>query len=458
MKPIVVGGLLLLGLGGIAGAADLPRAMPVKAPLMAAPVYDWAGFYGGFYYGSAVGQSEAHGSPASLYGGVAEINKAGFTGGVTAGYNWQMGPAWLVGLETDLGYLGLKRSYRDFFDPGIELVVKPSWYATVRARVGHVTGPSLLYVTGGAAFVGVEQSFGYPVTSFPTSHSGTETGWTAGGGIETKLSRNWSTKTEYLYIDAGRRSFIGAPYNVLDTVTFDNRVHVIKTGFNYKFGGPAEPLPFFSSTMLAPAHNWAGFYAGANVGGGLSTSRADLVFNGSDYGQTDINGSGLAGGLLAGYNFAVGSGWLAGIEADIGYLGIKHSFVPWNDEDMLLSQKTDWYGTVRGRVGRVTGPAFLYFTGGAAFAKVETGYAILGAGVSTGSETAVGWAFGGGTEVALNSRWSAKLESLYIDLGRDTRSVVDRADVFNVDVNRRFTVVRAGLNYRFGDDAVSARY
>ena len=71
----------------------------------------------------------------------------------------------------------------------------------------------------------------------------------------------------------------------------------------------------------------------------------------------------------------------------------------------------------------------------------------IGALSDVASKTAGGWAVGGGTEVALDARWSARLESLYIDVGHTQHAV----GAVNADFKERFTVVRAGLNLKLGD-------
>jgi len=62
----------------------------------------------------------------------------------------------------------------------------------------------------------------------------------------------------------------------------------------------------------------------------------------------------------------------------------------------------------------------------------------------------IGWTLGGGTEVAINARWSAKVETLYIDTGPSIRQI-SPPSAFGADIKDRFTVVRAGANFKFWD-------
>jgi outer membrane immunogenic protein len=64
------------------------------------------------------------------------------------------------------------------------------------------------------------------------------TGWTVGAGIEAALAKNWSAKSEYLFVNAGSQN----PFNpnFVDggaTGHFDNRFHIFRFGLNRKFGG-----------------------------------------------------------------------------------------------------------------------------------------------------------------------------------------------------------------------------
>jgi outer membrane immunogenic protein len=450
MKKSLLLGAALVVLAGAAQAADLPRKMPVKAP--PAPVWSWTGFYIGGYYGTSLSQSKATTDGTA---GSVDLNDTGITAGGTLGYNWQFSPIGLVGIEGDVGWLGTKRTFTDF-DSAQTFGAKSTWYATLRGRLGYVTGPSVLYVTGGGAWVNAEESFGVPAAV--TTNKDTETGWTAGVGIETKLSRSWTAKTEYLYMDLGSASVTGViPGAATQTASYDNQFHVLKTGLNYKFGEPFE-LPLFLSPLGSP-QRWAGLYAGANLGGAISNVRVPSSTFVSGTGETDINGTGFVGGGHAGYNFVVFSNWIAGFEGDIGYMGVSRDYTDWNNTGApgTLYQpgtETDWYATARARVGTSTGPAFLYATGGLAVVSVENSVVVDATRYSIDG-TRVGWTFGGGLETELSPQWSARLESLYMDVGKETLS----APGGSVEFKNRFTVVRAGLSYKFGGpEIVTSRY
>ena len=442
-----LGSLAVVAIAPVASAAD----MPTKARPAPAAVYDWTGFYLGGYYGTVISHTKAR-TPVTT-DGTHDHNNSGLMGGGTAGYNWQFDRYWLVGVEGEVGYLGLDRTDTDW-DDHIFVGVKSSWYGTARGRFGYVTGPSVLYGTGGAAFVNIESTFGgqSPANGrlfiAPTTASSTRTGWTLGGGIETKLSQNWSAKTEYLYIDAGSTSFLSNLGSTPGIPTiFGNRFHVIKSGLNYKFGGPNEGLPFFGAPMLPSNHNWAGFYAGVNAGISISNVTSMGGEGSAPFGtQQDVVGSHFTGGGQVGYNFMLTPRYFVGVEGDIGDLGFTGGDPGWNDADRKFASRTTWYGTARGRFGMSTGPALLYFTGGGAWVQL-TDSITTGGLKNEDSKTAGGWTIGGGTEVALNERWSAKVEALYMDVGH-TRLAISSV---NTNFADRYTVVRAGLNLKIGD-------
>jgi len=79
-----------------------------------------------------------------------------------------------------------------------------------------------------------------------------------------------------------------------------------------------------------------------------------------------------------------------------------------------------------------------YVTGGAAFGDIKTS----AAGFADSNTTKVGWTAGGGLEAALTGPWTAKVEYLYVDLGRG-------GCIGGSDASLKSNIARAGLNYRF---------
>ena len=104
MKKIllaVCGPRLAITAAAPAFGADLgARPYYNKAPVYAAPIYNWTGFYIGGHIGGAFSGSN------NFNGLVLSDNSARFLGGVQAGADWQFAPNWVVGVEGQYSWLG----------------------------------------------------------------------------------------------------------------------------------------------------------------------------------------------------------------------------------------------------------------------------------------------------------------------------------------------------------------
>lgn len=207
---------------------------------------------------------------------------------------------------------------------------------------------------------------------------------------------------------------------------------------------------------------WQGLYGGAHVGGAWGSTEA------RDSGGTILNDywsaapSGVVAGVQLGYNWQTGP-VVFGVEGDLGYLGLAGSatstYVPLG-YDTSTKTDSDFYMTLRGRLGVTYNQWMFYATGG--YIGADTTVSILGAcdavlSCSTasvsGSKSSFrnGWTLGGGIEGELgNGGWTAKVEYLYYDLGNETvyTSGSGISNIWNVETDG--SLVRAGLNYRFG--------
>lgn len=409
----------------------------------------WTGFYIGVNAG--VGTAQTRGiDPTGFSPGQYSDNGRGRAGGVQAGFNWQFSPNWMAGVEADIGRLGIDRN--TILTSEYQTGVEASTYGTLRGRFGYTAGPSLLYVTGGAAFVKLTEQWNYlgnPFVPYPAEpHSSSETarGWTLGGGIEAMLGSNWSARAEYLFIDTGKGAVqtIHADLPEPSPTQLDHTFHVFRFGVNYMFGGtPTEAAP--------PPVDWRGAYVGLNAGIGMSLATGSDLFGPS---TVNLNGTGFTGGAQAGYNWQFGRNVVVGVEADINGLGIDdgHPQVPIGQ--LKFGVAHHWYGTARGRVGYATGPALIYATGGLAYADATNLMDFINSPqVSSQSRRATGAVFGGGIETSLGGNWSAKLEYLNVDLGGRSK-VSDGGPIYHFDDN--FQIVRFGLNYRWSTLAMDS--
>lgn len=190
----------------------------------------------------------------------------GFTGGAQLGFNWTNG-SWLFGVETDIQYSDLSDTFAAGSDADPHAIFLDAersldWFGTLRARLGLMASPSmLLYVTGGLAYGGTDQSatlsrsatfgnFGTlgttPLTCvsgvpcIADSASSTSAGWALGGGLEFALGSMTTLRGEYLHVDLGEetlRMVAVAPSSGTGfaTAKFDNRYDVVRVGVNFKF-------------------------------------------------------------------------------------------------------------------------------------------------------------------------------------------------------------------------------
>jgi outer membrane immunogenic protein len=105
-----------------------------------------------------------------------------------------------------------------------------------------------------------------------------------------------------------------------------------------------------------------------------------------------------------------------------------------------------------------------YATGGLAYGEVNSNETIAATSFSN-SETLVGYTVGAGIEGAIGGNWTAKLEYLYVDLGRTTGPFATTIPALgggtltsSYSSHVTDNILRVGLNYRFNSGPVVARY
>ncbi len=239
MKRILIAAVLALAVGGQALAADLPQPGPppprapathVSAPV---PVFSWTGIYVGINGGYAFADSNWS---DPILGSTGNFSTDGFLIGGTIGGNYQWGQ-FVLGIEADGDWQNLSGTTSVTAGSGCGggCTTQSDWLATVRGRAGYAFDRVLVYGTGGAAFGNVQASYG----ALPFSSS-TQTGWTAGAGIEFAFTPNLTGKVEYLYVDLGNQScaagncgFDGFGGTLPTSVALTE--NIVRAGINYKF-------------------------------------------------------------------------------------------------------------------------------------------------------------------------------------------------------------------------------
>jgi outer membrane immunogenic protein len=274
-------------------AADIAPAPVYKAPPPVPVLCNWCGFYAGLNAGYAWTEENsinsvgslpfastaiAAAAPAAAVAGassnIAVGNSNGFIGGGQIGYNFQTN-YWVYGIEADFQGLSGKGSGASSNVVGIagfpgtnvntSLTASESvqWLGTVRGRLGYTVTPSLLvYGTGGLAYgeanssAAIAQQITGPAATgangpygSAASISSTRAGWTAGGGAEWLINRNWTAKLEYLHYDLGSATYSSSMSNLATGVvpvgtllytvgnTYSTKFagDIVRVGVNYKF-------------------------------------------------------------------------------------------------------------------------------------------------------------------------------------------------------------------------------
>lgn len=277
---------------GVALLSVSLSALVAGVPALAQPAVNWTGMYVGFYAGGVWGRGNSTANttcppltnggtvggyycfssdPASFANADAVLNVGSgsasstkFTGGIQAGHNWQSGNI-VYGIETDFGSFKVQGSRSASgvyptaggpvpFAAGTAFTVSNSfdtdWLFTARGRFGWAASNWLVFATGGVALSRVAVTHSYSDNMVSGGFTGTgnasesklKVGWTLGAGAEAALTRNWSIKAEYLYVNLGT---VNALANVTHAgqVGYSNALglateltaHIARLGANFRF-------------------------------------------------------------------------------------------------------------------------------------------------------------------------------------------------------------------------------
>ena len=232
-------------------------------------------------------------------------------------------------------------------------------------------------------------------------------------------------------------------------------------GFKPPFLAIAAALPLSASPALSADlpvvvptkakvatanHDWSGFYLGGHYG----YSRGSFDF------LPDANANGSFGalhaGVQAGYNRMVSRHWLIGVEADMSFPNfLGPDDIVWTrpaTDNTDVTEKLDYIGRLRGRVGYAFDRFLVYGTAGYAWSQAR----FIQSPSSLGDEekilrTRSGWTAGIGAEFALSPGWSTRVEYLH-----DQFAATEATFLSSTHVGSKLDLhsLRVGLNWKPG--------
>jgi opacity protein-like surface antigen len=254
---------------------------------------------------------------------------------------------------------------------------------------------------------------------------------------------------------------------------------------SYPLVDPEAPPPFVPPQIAG----WTGFYLGGTLSfdGGTFATKTATSLTGAYYlisaPVSAVNAAGVqpidsfkaaAPGLTAGYNWQFGSA-MVGFEADIQAMQLSRAmqvtrpYLGSGPPDFTIGSavSANWLLTARPRFGWATDDWLVYGTAGAAVTSINAQFAFaddFGSNESAVlSTTRIGYAVGGGVEVALLDNWSAKAEYLYVHFNPvavTSNNLLAFPNIpfpgqpFTHSVDLSANLVRLGLNYRFGEPII----
>ncbi len=148
---------------------------------------------------------------------VLDRDRQSFTRGLFAGYDRQVGPRIVLGVEAGLD-LSADDEVKSATGTGL-IRVDPEWSIDLTARAGYLVDPqTLAYFRGGYANARVETNFTNGMAQLSETES--RNGWLVGAGIERQFLQHISGRLEFRYSDLSEGGGTSGRHRVLAGIAF----------------------------------------------------------------------------------------------------------------------------------------------------------------------------------------------------------------------------------------------
>jgi len=231
--------------------------------------------------------------------------------------------------------------------------------------------------------------------------------------------------------------------------------------------GPAaaadmRPPVYKAPQPVVPVWSWSGCFLGGHAGGLWTKQDWTNRTPGGDFFGESLGGHHVdswLGGVQAGCDYQFAGGFVIGIQGDYGWTDAEGSHDSARESGVAYHSKIKSLASVTGRVGYAWDRFLGYVRSGGAWQRNDYSAStiILGT-VYAGTETRSGWTIGVGGEYAFTNFLSGFVEYSYYDYGTGRIGLTPLLAGLRpglVDVNESTSVVRAGLNFRFGGYAAA---
>jgi len=158
------------------------------------------------------------------------VDTDGVLGGLTGGYNLEVGQNIVVGVELDISFGDMHSTSPTSasFGCAAGCQTEVDGFSTLRLRGGYAIGNTLPYFTAGVGFANATAS----VTGFGTLGDDTVSGLVFGIGVEHAFTPKITAKIEYLRADLGN---LQIPTSCFPSCSTPIKFDVLRAGLNYNF-------------------------------------------------------------------------------------------------------------------------------------------------------------------------------------------------------------------------------